>query len=234
MLYYMLGILVIPGILLSLYAQIKVNYNFSKYSSINSIRNIRACDLVRDILDRAGLYDVKLVTISGDSLDNYYNPRKNLIALSNDVYYSTSISALGIACHEVGHALQYAENYFPIKFRNAVIPTCNFISKLLYPIIFIGLLFLYIDTNSLFGSIFLYSGITFFGISVFLNLLALPIENDASNRAIILLNDLGVLDNKELKGAKKVLRSAGFTYIAVFITSLLNLLRFLLAFRRRD
>lgn len=233
--YQILGIILIPAILFSLYAQIKVNSNFEKYSSFYAQSGIRACDLIRRILDQAGLYDVKIVQLNGEALNNYYDPSKKLIGLSYAVYNSNSISALGVACHEAGHALQYADNYVPIKLRNALIPACNFISTFLWPIIFIGLFLNFTaDTGSVLGITMLYAGIIFFGISVVLNLLTLPAEYNASNRAIAMLDNLGVLDSQELVGAKKVLRSAGLTYVAALFVSILNLLRFLLLFRRRD
>ena len=231
--YYILGIILLPAILFSLYAEIKVKYNFNKYLEVNSTRGIVASDMVRQILNAAGIYDVKVTYINGDPLNNYYDPTKKIIALSYEVYNSSTISALGVACHEAGHALQYAKGYIPIKLRNAIIPPVNFISKLLWPVIFVGLLLNLSDPSTVLGSLLLNAGVIFFGASVLINLLTLPAEYDASNRAIRILDSTGALEGEELIGAKKVLRAAGLTYVAALFVSLLNLLRFIMLFRRR-
>lgn len=232
--YYFLGIILLPAILFSLYAQIKVKYNFNKYLKVHSQSGICANELVRMILNQAGLTDVQITQIGGDSLNNYYDHSNKTIGLSYAVYGSSSISALGVACHEAGHALQYATNYVPIKLRNALIPACNFISTLLWPIIFIGLILNFADPSTILGRILLFSGIIFFGISVLVNLVTLPAEYNASNRAIRILDEVGALNGEELVGAKKVLRAAGLTYLAALAVSILNLVRFLLVFRKRD
>lgn len=230
--YEVLGIILIPAIILSIYAQAKVSGNFHKYSNINASSGITASELVKRILNNYGLYDVKVVVNNGDALNNYYDPTKKIISLSREVYYSYSVSALGVACHEVGHALQYADNYFPIKLRNAIIPVCNFSSTILWPIVIIGLVFNLAYTSV--GSIILYAGLILFGASVLFNLFTLPTEYNASNRAMKLLDSMMILENEELVGAKKVLSSAALTYVAALLVSFLNLLRFLLVFRKRD
>ena len=232
--YYILGIVLIPALIFSAYAEIKVTSNFKKYSSKFSEKGIRACDLVRSILDRAGLYNVGISQIDGNELNNYYNHSTKTIGLSYSVYSSTSIAALGIACHEVGHALQYADGYAPIKLRNALIPACNLVSTFLWPVIIVGLLLNFSDPNTPIGRFLMYAGIIFFGFSILINLITLPAEYNASHRAINMLDEFGVLGQNELVGAKKVLSSAALTYVAALFVSILNLLRFLLAFRRRD
>ena len=232
--YYFLGIILIPAILFSLYAEIKVTSNFKEYSQEFSQRGIRACDLIRGILDNAGLHNVSISQIGGDALNNYYNNSKKNIGLSSSVYSSTSIAALGIACHEAGHALQYADGYAPIKIRNILIPACNFVSQFVWPIILIGLFLNFASTDTALGRFLLYAGVIFFGLTVLVNLVTLPAEYDASNRAIKMLDQFNILSEEELVGAKKVLKSAALTYVAALLVSILNLLRFLLVFRRRD
>ncbi|MBQ7351996.1 MAG: zinc metallopeptidase [Clostridia bacterium] len=230
--YYMMGIIVLPGILLAIYAQSKVNLTFHKYSNIGSHFGKTASEIARLFLDQAGLYHIQVVRTRG-SLTDHYNHRKNIIALSEDVYDSTSISAIGVACHEVGHALQYKSNYIPIKFRNVIIPVCNFANNLLWITIVLGVLFYY--TNL--GNIFLWIGISVFVLSVLLNLVTLPVEYNASRRAVILLSKSEIFNPEEISATKEVLNSAALTYVASFIISVLNLLRLLIVLfgnRRND
>lgn len=221
--YYFWGIILLPGLLLSIYASIKVNTTFNSYNQIESEKNIPAHIITRTILDQAGLSNITIRQVRGH-LTDYYNHRKKVIGLSKSVYDSSSISAIGVALHEVGHAIQYKTNYLPIKIRNLIIPICNFANNLLWVFIFLGALFYY--TNL--GNIFLWIGVGIFGLSVLLNLITLPIEYDASKRALKLLKDSQILNDEELYGAKKVLNSAGLTYVAGLVISILNLLRFLL------
>lgn len=232
--YYFLGIILIPAILFSLYAEISVSSNFKEYSQEFSQKGIRACDLIRGILNNAGLHYISISQINGDALNNYYNHSTKNIGLSSAVYSSSSIAALGIACHEAGHALQYADGYAPIKIRNILVPACNLVSKIVWPIIFVGLFLNFANTNTALGRFLLYAGVIFFGLTVLVNLVTLPSEYDASNRAIKMLEQYNILQEEELCGAKKVLRSAALTYVAALLVSLLNLIRFLLVFRRRD
>lgn len=232
--YYFLGIILLPAIIFSMYAQFKVTADYEKYSKIFSASGITAGALVRRILDNSGLYDIKITQVKGH-LNNYYNHSKKVIALNQDIINSSSISALGIACHEAGHALQYQSHYAPIKIRNFVIPLCNFANVALWPLIIIGLIFNFsANTYSLMGQICLYSGLIFFGLSVILNLITLPVEYNASYRARVLLVETGALSLEEVEGAKRILNSAALTYVAALIVSIFNLIRFLLVFTNRD
>ncbi|MBE5758296.1 MAG: zinc metallopeptidase [Clostridiales bacterium] len=221
--YYIMGLILIPGIILSIYASIKVNVTFNRYNEILS-RNGNTADIIaRNVLNQAGLTNISIVRTRGH-LTDYYHPKKKLIALSNSVYGNSSISAIGVALHEVGHALQYKNNYLPIKIRNLIIPICNFANRFLWISILIGGIFYYTPL----GQIFLWIGVGIFALSVLFNLVTLPIEFDASRRAIKILSATGELDEEELYGAKKVLNSAGLTYVAGLVVSILNLLRLLL------
>lgn len=230
--YYLLGFLLIPGIILGIIAQIKVSVNYEKYSKEFSEKGYSGFQVARAILDSAGLYDYKVEKISGKLTDNF-NPKTKIVSLSDEVYNGTSVASLGVAAHEVGHALQYAESYAPIKIRNAFIKVSNIGSKFLWPIIFIGFMFsalLYLEP---FGSIFLYSGVIFFGLIVIINLVTLPVEYNASSRAKKILLQSEVCSKEEMVGVNKVLDSAALTYVAALVVSLLNLLRFILIFARR-
>lgn len=231
--YYIMGIILLPGIILSLYAQFKVNHTYNKYKEEFSERNLTAKQVCEQILN-AGNLNVQITEVEGN-LTDYYDSKKKILALSSGNINSTSISAIGVAAHEAGHALQDAENYKPMKIRNFVVVLSNISSKLLWPLIFIGLVFDFALYYSNFAQIFLYTGIIFFGLSVILNLITLPVEFNASNRAIAILENSTILNSTETAHAKKVLSAAALTYVAAFIYSLLNLLRFILVFsNKRD
>lgn len=227
--YYTLGILILPGILLSIYAEIKVHTTYNKYREISSMNGRTAYEVARMFLDMAGLTEIKIIPVRG-YLSDYYNPRTKTIGLSEGVYNSTSIASIGIACHEVGHAIQYKNNYLPIKIRNILIPICNLGNKLLWVTVFLGLFFFYFGD----GGFIIDIGITVFALTTLLNLVTLPVEFNASKRAIKLLDSSGTLTQEECYGVKKVLDSAALTYVAGFIVSLLNLLRLILIFKDRD
>lgn len=225
--YYILGIILLPGLILAIYAQTKVTSTFNKYSKAISESGKTASEIARMFLDYAGLKDINIIRVRGE-LTDYYNHRKKVIALSESVYDSASISALGVACHEVGHALQYKTNYLPIKIRNFIIPICNFANNMLWIFIVLGAIFFYSNL----GIIFWYIGVGVFALSVILNLITLPVEYNASNRALQLLEKSTVLNVEETKCAKEVLYSAGLTYVASLVVSILNLLRLILVLRR--
>lgn len=231
--YILMGVILIPGIIFAIIAQSKVMSAYRQYSNVKAKSEIIAIDAARKVLDGASLEKVKIKTINGQLSDNY-NPATNIVSLSNDVANSNSIAAIGIALHEVGHALQHNKNYFPAKIRNGVVKFSNIVSSLLWPMVIIGLLFNFVWFNGLVGDIFLWSGIGFFGVAVLLNLVTLPVEYNASNRALAILENTKILDSKELVGCKKVLRAAGLTYVAALVMSILNLLRFVLVFAHRD
>lgn len=228
--YYIMGVILIPGIILSIYAQTKVYSTFAKYKTAFAECGKKASEIARIFLDHAGLKNIQIVRIRGE-LTDYYHHKKKIIALSDSVYDSDSVAAIGVACHEVGHALQYKAGYLPIKLRNLVIPICNFANSMLWILIFLGAIFFY--TNL--GNIFLWIGVGVFALAVLLNLITLPVEYNASNRALQILNDSTILQPDEVKAAKEVLYSAALTYVASLVVSILNLLRLLIVIgRRRD
>ncbi len=233
--YYLMGIILIPGLIFAIYAQSKVTKNFNKYKKIMSRRGYTAAELSRSILDEAGLNDVEVIRVNGN-LTDHYDPRKKVVALSSEVHDSSSVASLGIAAHEVGHALQYGSGYFPAKLRSFIIPFSNIISSILWPLVLIGLMLNFgAETGGDTGMAFVLIGIVFFSIAVVLNLLTLPVEFNASKRAMRLLEDSGMLEGEELTGAKRVLNAAALTYVAALVVSILNLLRFVLVvFMDRD
>lgn len=222
--YYLLGILLLPGIILAIYAQAKVSSTFSKYKEIPSECGKEAHEIARMFLDYAGLNDVKIIKVKGE-LSDYYNHSKKVLALSESTYNSTSISALGVACHEVGHALQYKTKYTPIMIRNILVPIVNFVNSLIWIFIAIGF-FVFYATSSM---TLLWVAVGIFALSTLLSLLTLPIEYNASHRALQLLKDSTILNADETAKAKEVLDSAALTYVAGLLVSILNLVRFILA-----
>jgi len=212
-------LIVLPAFIFSIWAQIKVNSSFNKYSAVYTAKRITGAAAARKILDANGLYDVKIEKVQG-SMTDHYDPRANTIRLSETVYDVTSVAAVGVAAHEAGHAIQHARHYFPIKVRSAIIPVTQIGSYLAIPLFILGLL-LASDGLILFG-ILLYSAITFF------QLVTLPVEFNASKRAIQTLESQGIMYNDELEGAYSVLSAAAMTYVAALATSLLTLARLIL------
>lgn len=226
--YYLLGIIVIPGILLGVYAQVKLNRVYNEYAAIPNSAGWNAHDVARKVLDTAGLQNIELKNIKG-SLTDHYHPKKKYIGLSRDVYDSDSIASLGIALHEVGHALQHQQHYSLFWLRQIMVPITNIASTLLWPLVIIGLLLGFgTAEGGLFADICVYSGLIFFGSSVLINLITLPVEFDASRRAMQLLENGVFLNPIELDGARKVLSAAALTYVAALVVSILEFLRFLI------
>ena len=224
-------VLVLPAVIFALWASSHVNSTFNKYSKQFNSRNLTGAQAARFVLDRNGCRDVRIERVSGN-LTDHYDPRANVIRLSDSVYDSTSSAAVGVACHEAGHAIQYAENYAPIKMRAAIIPVTNIGSKLAVPLIILGLFLCSMESSLIAIS---YLGIACFGLSTVFQLLTLPTEFNASNRAIAAIENSNLLMNDELTGAKKVLKAAALTYVAALAVSLMQLLRLLiLVNRRRD
>ena len=224
-------VLVLPAVLFAAWASSRVNSTFSKYSSHYNSRHITGAQAARYVLDRNGLRNVRIERVSG-SLTDHYDPQANVIRLSEDVYNSTSTAAVGVACHEAGHAIQHAENYAPVKIRAAIIPITNIGSRLAVPLIILGLVLS--SLNSIWTSI-AYLGIACFGLSTVFQLVTLPTEFNASKRALTAIESGNLLVNEELEGAKKVLTAAALTYVAALAVSLMQLLRFVLIVgRRRD
>ena len=220
-------VILVPAMLIALAAQIQVSSTFNRYSKVRSARGMTGAQAAEAVLRANGVSGVAIERVNG-RLTDHYDPRSNTIRLSQGVYDSESVAALGVAAHEAGHAVQYAQQYGPIKVRTAVIPLCNIGSQLSILLIVLGL-FLYYPP--LFGA-----GVILFAVAVFGQIITLPVEFNASRRAIATLENTRMLDAQELTGAKKVLRAAAMTYVAALLVSLAQLLRFLLAFggRRRD
>ena len=220
-------ILIIPALLFGLWAQSQVNTNFQKYSKIGTMRGMTGAQAAEYILRQNGIYDVSINRISGHLSDNF-NPRTKTISLSESVYNSTSIAAIGVAAHEAGHAVQHAVNYKPIRIREMIIPVTQIGSWLYLPIIMIGFIF------SSQGLVNL--GIILFSTLAIFQLATLPVEFNASDRAIKTLSQSGILYGEEITGAKRVLKAAALTYVAALVSSLAQLLRLILIFggRRRD
>lgn len=219
-------LLIIPGFIISLWAQIKVSTTFKKYSKINTARGLSGSAAARKILDANGLYHVKVEQVAGN-LTDHYDPRANVIRLSESVYHATTPAAIGVAAHEAGHAIQHAKNYAPINIRMKLIPITNIGSAISMPLFFIGLIFVLPPLTI--AGILLYSLIAIF------QLVTLPVEFNASSRAMEVLESSGILNESELKASRKVLTAAAMTYVAALLTSLLTLLRLIiLANNRRN
>lgn len=220
--YYM--ILVLPMIILSMIASAKVNSSFKKYSKVLSHRGLTGAQAAFEILRHYGITDVKIERVGGN-LTDHYDPRINVIRLSDNVYNSTSVAAIGVACHEAGHAAQYAQNYAPIKIRNTVLPVANLGSKLGIPLAILGF---FLGFTSL-----AYAGVIFFSFAVLFQLITLPVEFNASKRAIQVIGDADILSEEEKVGARKVLTAAAMTYVASLAVSIASLLRLILTVNRR-
>lgn len=226
-------VLVLPCVILSLWASSNVKSTFNRYSKQHSIRRITGADAAQRVLSANGVTGVKIERVRGN-LTDHYDPKTNVIRLSDGVYDSTSTAAIGVACHEAGHAVQYAHNYAPIKLRAAVIPITNFGSKLAMPLILLGLV-LSVFMEFSYGLVYL--GIACFGLSLVFQLITLPVEFNASRRAMQAIESVNILTDEEQKGARKTLTAAALTYVAATAVALGQLLRLLVIFggrRRRD
>lgn len=223
--YYYL-ILVVPALLLAIWAQVQVKTTYRKYSRVPNSRGMTGAYAAQAVLNFYGITDVRIERVSGNLTDNY-DPRSKVIRLSDGVYNSSTVAAIGIACHEAGHAAQHAENYAPIKIRNAIIPVCNIGSTIGIPLALIGWIFSF--------SILIYVGLGLYAAVFIFQVATLPVEFNASRRAIKVIDETQLLRDDEIGGAKKVLAAAAMTYVASMIVSLANLLRLLLRFsNRRD
>jgi len=229
-------LIIVPGLLFAVYAQASVNANFSKYSRIGSKSGWTASDLSRMLLEK---YDCKVVVrqTKGHLTDNY-NPQTGILSLSASTYNSTSIAALGVAAHEVGHAVQHEQNYLLLKLRSAIVPVVNIGSRIAIPLVIIGVLLeWFITSSSIVGATIISVGIICYSLATVFCLITLPVELNASRRARKLLLETGVLDEEETRQAGKVLNAAALTYVASLAISLLYFLRFLLIlsrFRKND
>ena len=224
-------IMVMPFVILSIWASSNVNSTFKRYSKVYSRRGLTGAQAAEQVLRNNGVHTVRIERVSGN-LTDHYDPKANVIRLSDNVYNNTSAAAIGVACHEAGHAVQYAQNYSPIKLRAAIVPITNIGSMLAMPLILLGLV---LNFMTEFSYTFVYIGIGCFGLSLLFQLITLPVEFNASRRAVIAISGAGLLDQQELEGAKKTLRAAALTYVAAAAVSLMQLLRLILIFGgRRD
>ena len=226
-------ILVLPCIILSLWASSNVKSTFNRYSKQFSSRRITGAQAAQRVLTANGVTGVRIDRVSGN-LTDHYDPKTNVIRLSDSVYDSTSTAAIGVACHEAGHAVQYAQNYAPIKLRMAVIPVTNIGSRLAMPLILLGLV-LSVFMEASYSLV--YIGIACFGLSLVFQLITLPVEFNASRRAMQAIENVNILTEDEQRGARKTLTAAALTYVAATAVALAQLLRLLVIFggrRRRD
>lgn len=218
-------ILVLIGMAISAVASANVSSTFKRFSAVVSARRITAQEAAAQILRRAGIHDVRIERIRGN-LTDHYSPNEKVLRLSDSVYGSTSVAAIGVAAHECGHAIQHAHGYGALKLRSAAVPVANIGSKLSWPLILLGLALGYVELAKV--------GVFLFSFVVLFQLVTLPVEFNASNRALDILEETGMLGDTELKGASKVLRAAALTYVAALLSSLLQMLRLLMIVQRGD
>ena len=217
-------VFVLPALIFALWAQFNVKTTFAKYSRVSSDKGMTGCDAASLILDRNGLGYVRIEQVAGD-LTDHYDPKANVIRLSQSVYGAQTAAAVGVAAHEAGHAVQYAQNYFPVKVRSAIIPVTNLASTAAFPIFLLGIVFSF--------STLAYIGVILFGASVVFQLVTLPVEFNASSRAVKALADSGMSEDG-VKAARKVLTAAALTYVAALASAIGNFLRLLSIAKRND
>ena len=223
--YYYYVVLVLPMIVLSLIASARVNSTFKKYSNVFSAKKMTGAQAAFEILRYYGITDVKIEHVSGN-LTDHFDPKTNIIRLSDSVYSSTSVGAIGVACHEAGHAAQYANSYLPIKIRNKIFPVASLGSRLGIPLAIFGIILSFQPL--------VMAGVIFFTFAVFFQLVTLPVEFNASRRALNVITETNILSDSEKAGARKVLSAAAMTYVAALAVSVANLLRLLLLANRRS
>lgn len=221
--YYLL--LVVPMLLLSLVAQVMVKSAFNKQSKVLSSRGLTGAQAAARVLYHYGITDVRFETISG-KLSDHYDPKAKVIRLSQEVANGTNVAAIGVACHEAGHAAQHAQDYVPIKVRNAILPVCNIGSYIGLPIAILGYFLGFQPLVSI--------GLLLYGLIALFQLVTLPVELNASHRAMKVMEETNMLTDDELPGARKVLTAAAMTYVTALLVTLANLLRFVLRFSRRN
>ena len=222
--------LVIIGAVICMIASARVNSTFNKYSAYRSMSGMTGAQAAERILHAAGIYDVKIRRVSG-SLTDHYNPANKTLNLSDSVCNETSVAAVGVAAHECGHAIQHARGYLPLRLRSAFVPIANFGSMLAWPVIIIGLIM-----NSRSSMMIINIGIFLFSFAIIFELITLPVEFDASRRAMVQLREQGILGDQELRYTRKVLSAAALTYVASAAAAILQLLRVIILFggRNRD
>ena len=220
-------LLVVPAFILALAAQVKVKGTYKKMSQVRNSRGLTGAQAAARVLFEHGVTDVRIERVAG-TLTDHFDPRDKVIRLSEGVFDNPSVAAVGIACHEAGHAVQYAKSYAPIRVRNAILPVCNIGSRFGIPLAVIGLII-----GSVIGSYLFWAGILLYSLVAHFQLVTLPVEFDASHRALRAIDSTGMLAGDEYKGARKVLSAAAMTYVAALAVSLANLLRLILRSRRR-
>ncbi len=221
-------VLLLIAIAFTLVAQTKIQSTYHRYSQVRNRHGFTGEQVAQQMLMNAGIYDVRVERIGGN-LTDHYDPRNKVLRLSSGVYDSTSVAALGIAAHETGHAIQHDVGYLPLVLRSMMVPATNICSRMAMPLIIIGLLF-----SSQSGNALITVGILFFAVAVLFSFVTLPVEFNASKRALQLLEDYNFLDGEEIYGAKKVLSAAAMTYVAAAAVALAQLLRLLAIFGRRN
>ncbi len=228
--YFSYLLYMLPVFLLGLFAQAKVKNAYSKYSKIMNSKGLTGAAAAQLILNHYGVTDVTIVPTSG-KLTDHYSPKEKVIRLSEGVYSSSSVAAVGIACHEAGHAAQHAEGYLPNKIRTALVPACNFGSRFGILIAFAGIFIAALSNLESIGTLMVYVGLALYGLVAVFQLVTLPVEFNASKRAINVIECDGILyDDNEVQGAKKVLSAAALTYVAALATAVANLLYYIMRF----
>ena len=223
-------VLVLPAVLLSLWASWNVNSTYRRYSQNSNSRGLTAAEAARRVLNANGLSNVTIECIPGE-LTDHYDPSANVVRLSEGVFGSCSTAAIGVACHEVGHAIQHATGYLPVRIRSAIVPITNIGAKLSVPLIMAGLLLSGFSQKLIMAA---YIGILLFSLCAVFQIVTLPTEFNASRRALVSIQDMNLLTGEELTGARRTLRAAALTYVAALTTTLVQLLRFIILVNSRN
>ncbi|MBN2935842.1 zinc metallopeptidase [Clostridiales Family XIII bacterium WCA-MUC-591-APC-4B] len=224
--YYSSMIVLIPAMIFTMIVQGRIKRAYSRYSQVENSRRLTGAQAARMMLDANGLSGVPINILNGgDDLNNYFDPRSNSVNLSQAVYHTDSIAAMCIACHEVGHAIQHATNYAPVRIRNGIVPLVNLTSTFSWPLIMLGLIF---STSSRYGSLLFNLGALCFVFVILFHLVTLPVELNASNRALKQMTSIGMVSDFDYSGSRKVLHAAAMTYVAALATAVASLIRILL------
>lgn len=224
--YYSSMIVLIPAMIFTMIVQGRIKRAYSRYSQVENSRRLTGAQAARTMLDANGLSGVPINILNGgDDLNNYFDPRSNSVNLSQAVYHTDSIAAMCIACHEVGHAIQHATNYAPVRIRNGIVPLVNLTSTFSWPLIMLGLIF---STSSRYGSLLFNLGALCFVFVILFHLVTLPVELNASNRALKQMTSIGMVSDFDYSGSRKVLHAAAMTYVAALATAVASLIRILL------
>lgn len=229
--YYSSMVVLIPAMIYTMIVQARIKNAFATYTEIENSNRITGFEAARRMLDANGLQNVVINMLNGDALTNYYDPRSNTVNLSSEIYRQDSVASICIACHEVGHAIQHARGYAPVKMRNALVPVVNLAQNTSWPLIILGLV---LSSTSAYGTLFFNLGVICFLAVVIFHLVTLPVEFNASSRALKQLRSLNMVDDADYSGSKKVLHAAAMTYVAALATAVAALLRILILRGNRD